>query len=59
VRRAQVILWSPDGIEGAEIARRLHVSAEAVSRIRRRFRDTGVAGDQRQLLLPVVVRRQE
>jgi len=44
VRRAQVILWSPDGIEGAEIARRLHVSAEAVSRIRRRFRDTGVAG---------------
>jgi len=44
VRRAQVILWSADGIEGAEIARRLHVSAEAVSRIRRRFRDTGVAG---------------
>jgi transposase len=44
VRRARVILWSADGIAGAEIARRLHVSAEAVSRIRRRFRDGGVAG---------------
>jgi transposase len=44
VRRAQVILWSADGIEGAEIARRLHLSAEAVSRIRGRFRDAGVAG---------------
>jgi transposase len=44
VRRAQVILWSADGVEGAEIARRLHVSAEAVSRIRRRFLDGGVAG---------------
>src|SRR5260370_19705301 len=43
-RRAQVILWSADGVEGAEIARRLHVSAEAVSRIRRRFLDGGVAG---------------
>jgi transposase len=44
VRRAQVILWSADGVVGAEIARRLHISAEAVSRIRRRFRETGVAG---------------
>ena len=44
VRRAQIILWSADGIAGAEIARRLHVSAEAVSRIRRRFLDAGVAG---------------
>ena len=43
VRRAQVILWSADGLEGAEIGRRLQVSAEAVSRIRRRFRDGGVA----------------
>ena len=43
VRRAQVILWSAAGVEGAEISRRLHVSAEAVSRIRRRFLDGGVA----------------
>jgi transposase len=44
VRRAQVVLWSADGVAGAEIARRLHLSAEAVSRIRRRFLDTGIAG---------------
>jgi transposase len=44
VRRAQVILWTADGIEGVEIARRLHLSREAVSRIRHRFRTTGVAG---------------
>ena len=44
VRRAQVILWSAEGIPGAEIARRLHVSAEAVSRIRRRYDVGGVAG---------------
>ena len=37
VRRAQVVLWSADGIAGADIARRLQLSAEAVSRIRRRF----------------------
>jgi transposase len=44
VRRAHVVLWSADGVSGAEIARRLHLSAEAVSRIRRRFLKTGVAG---------------
>jgi transposase len=44
VRRAQVVLWSADAVSGTEIARRLHVSAEAVSRIRHRFLDTGVAG---------------
>src|SRR5215471_11088060 len=44
VRRAHVVLWSADGVAGAESARRLHLSAEAVSRIRRRFLDTGVAG---------------
>lgn len=44
VRRAHVVLWSADGLSGAEIARRLHVSQEAVSRIRRRFLETGVAG---------------
>ncbi len=44
VRRAHVVLWSADGVPGGEIARRLHLSAEAVSRIRRRFLETGVAG---------------
>jgi len=44
VRRAQVVLWSADAVSGTEIARRLHVSAEAVSRIRHRFLDTGVRG---------------
>jgi transposase len=43
-RRAHVVLWSADGISGAEIARRLHLSVEAVSRIRRRFLEGGVAG---------------
>src|SRR5438552_9015649 len=43
IRRAHVVLWSADGA-GAEIARRLHLSAEAVSRIRRRFLDGGVGG---------------
>jgi transposase len=44
IRRAQVVLWSADGGAGAEIARRLQLSAEAVSRIRRRFLDSGIAG---------------
>jgi transposase len=44
VRRVQVVLWSADGVTGAEIARRLQLSAEAVSRIRRRFLETGIAG---------------
>jgi transposase len=44
VRRAQVILWTADGVAGVEIARRLHLSVEAVSRIRRRFIDGGVDG---------------
>src|SRR5204862_4330842 len=44
VRRAHVVLWSADGVTGAEIARRLHLSVEAVSRIRRRFVETGIAG---------------
>src|SRR5512143_1053676 len=44
IRRLQVVLWSADGVRGAEIARRLQLSAEAVSRIRRRFVETGLAG---------------
>jgi transposase len=44
IRRAHVVLWSAEGVAGAEIARRLQLSAEAVSRIRRRFLAGGVAG---------------
>jgi len=44
VRRARVVLLSADGVTGAEIAARLDLSPEAVSRIRGRFRDGGVAG---------------
>lgn len=40
----EVVLWSANAVAGTEIAQRLRVSAEAVSRIRRRFPDTGVAG---------------
>ena len=44
VRRARVILLSADGLGGAEIAARLDLSPEAVSRIRRRFVQAGVDG---------------
>src|SRR5215204_917301 len=44
VRRARVVLLSADGVGGAEIATRLDLTPEAVSRIRRRFRDKGIAG---------------
>lgn len=44
VRRARVILLSAQGVSGREIAHRLDLSAEAVSRIRARFRADGVAG---------------
>jgi DNA-binding CsgD family transcriptional regulator len=37
IRRAHVVLWSADGVAGADIARRLQLSAEAVSRIRAGF----------------------
>lgn len=43
VRRARVILLSADRVTGAEIATRLDLTPEAVSRIRRRFQDGGVA----------------
>src|SRR5271166_2843238 len=46
-RRAHVVLWSADGISGAEIARRLHLSVEAVSRIRRRFLEDGGRASRR------------
>jgi transposase len=44
VRRARVILLSADGVTGTEIATRLDLTPEAVSRIRRRFRDGGFSG---------------
>jgi transposase len=44
VRRARAVLFSADGVTGAEIATRLGLTPEAVSRIRRRFLDHGVAG---------------
>jgi transposase len=44
VWRARVILLSAAGISGVDIAGRLDLSREAVSRIRRRFVDAGVDG---------------
>lgn len=44
VRRARVVLLSADGVPANEIATRLDLSPEGVSRIRRRFVDGGVAG---------------
>jgi len=44
VRRARVVLLSADGLPGREIAVRLDLSAEQVSRIRTRFRTEGVDG---------------
>lgn len=44
VRRAQMILWSQDGMSLDEIARRARVTSAAVSNWRRRFRDARVAG---------------
>ena len=46
VRRARVILLSAAGMDGVEIATRLGLSPEAVSRIRRRFVEAGVDGLQ-------------
>ena len=43
-RRALVVLWSADGVAAVEIATRLNLSPEAVSRIRRRFLDGGIEG---------------
>ena len=46
VRRARVILLTADGVGGREIAERLSLTPEAVSRIRARFRAGGVEGLQ-------------
>lgn len=44
VRRVRVILLSAEGVAGLEIARRLDLTPEQVSRIRTRFRVEGVEG---------------
>ena len=44
VRRARVILLTDEGESGREIARRLDLTPEHVSKIRARFRDEGIAG---------------
>ncbi|MBZ0116805.1 MAG: IS630 family transposase [Sandaracinaceae bacterium] len=44
VRRARVILLSAGGVAPSEIAVRLDLSREAVSRIRRRFLEEGIEG---------------
>lgn len=44
MRRAHVVLWSAEGISGVEIAHRLQITVQAVSCIRRRFVEGGVAG---------------
>ncbi len=44
VRRARVVLLSASGVTGTEIAERLDLTGEAVSRIRRRFAEGGVEG---------------
>src|SRR5467141_2742407 len=44
VRRARVVLLSDDGVPAGEIAMRLGLTAEAVSRIRRRFLHSAVKG---------------
>src|SRR6476619_3027818 len=44
VRRVRVILLSADGVSGTDVALRVGISVEQVSRIRRRFSEGGVAG---------------
>jgi transposase len=44
VRRARLVLLSAEGVPGVEIARRVGLTQEQVSRIRRRFKETGVEG---------------
>ena len=43
VRRARIILLTADGVAATEIAQRVDVTPETVSRVRARFREGGVA----------------
>ena len=49
VRRAQMILWSEEGMPLAEIGRRLKVTQPAISNWRRRFREQRLSGLHDQL----------
>src|SRR4030095_731587 len=49
VRRAQMILWSEEGMALAEIGRRLKVTQPAISNWRRRFREQRLSGLHDQL----------
>ena len=44
VRRAQIILFSADGVPNTQIARRFNVTNATVSFWRRRYRELGIAG---------------
>ena len=44
VRRAQMVLWSEDGMPIREVARRLKVTAPAVTNWRKRFREGRISG---------------
>jgi hypothetical protein len=44
VRRARIVLLSADGASGVDVATRVGISVEQVSRIRRRFVEAGVEG---------------
>lgn len=48
VRRARIILLSADGVSGREIAERVGISTQHVSRIRARFIEGGVEGLEEQ-----------
>ncbi len=49
VRRAQMILWSEDGMPVTEVARRQKLTPPAIANWRRRFRDLRLAGLHDQL----------
>lgn len=42
VQRARIVLWAADGVSAVDIAARLDIAPETVSRVRRRFLDGGV-----------------
>jgi transposase len=42
VVRARIVLYAADGMENAEIAKRLDSTREFVSRVRKRFREEGL-----------------
>ena len=65
VRRCRVVLLTAEGLAATEVAKRLDLTPEAVSRIRRRFLNEGVeglferpkAGRQDHAVAPIVVEK--